>query len=103
MQRSFPNQNPYPVEIVAAGGNATDRADLTKLQAKLASDATFGSGAIQASSNGKLLALTVPIKGAPVSNVDVAAVRNLRINLIPAAFRSFGNIGVRRRDDGRDR
>jgi RND superfamily putative drug exporter len=43
VQRFFPNQNPYPVEIVADGGSATDRADLTKLQATLADDATFGS------------------------------------------------------------
>lgn len=90
MQRLFPNQNPYPVEIVADGSSATDRTDLTKLQATLASEAPFGSGAIQASSNGKLLALTVPITGAPVSNVDVAAVRNLRTNLIPAAFAGSG-------------
>jgi RND superfamily putative drug exporter len=90
VQRLFPNQNPYPVEIVTDGGSATDRADLTKLQATLASETTFGSGSIRASSNGKLLALTVPIKGAPVSNVDVAAVRNLRSNLIPAAFAGSG-------------
>jgi uncharacterized membrane protein YdfJ with MMPL/SSD domain len=90
VQRLFPNQNPYPVEIVAEGGSATDRADLTKLQTTLASETTFGSGAIQASSNGKLVALTVPITGAPVSNVDVAAVRNLRTNLIPAAFAGSG-------------
>ena len=90
VQRLFPNQNPYPVEIVVDGGSATDRADLAKLQATLASETTFGSGTIQTSSNGKLLALTVPIKGAPVSNVDVAAVRNLRTDLIPAAFAGSG-------------
>jgi putative drug exporter of the RND superfamily len=86
VQRLFPNQNPYPVEIVVDGGSATDRADLAKLQATLASETAFGSGTIQASSNGKLLALTVPIKGAPVSNIDVAAVRKLRSDLIPAVF-----------------
>jgi RND superfamily putative drug exporter len=90
VQRLFPNQNPYPVEIVPDGGSAADRADLTKLQATLASKSTFGSGSIQTSSNGKLLALTVPIKGAPVSNVDVAAVRNLRATLIPALFAGSG-------------
>ncbi|MCU1491991.1 MAG: hypothetical protein JWM85_3396 [Acidimicrobiaceae bacterium] len=91
VQRLFPNQNPYRVEIVANGASGTDRADLTKLQATLATETTFGSGAIQASSNGKLLALTVPIKGAPVSNVDVAAVRNLRTTLIPAAYAGSGS------------
>jgi len=90
VQRYFPNQNPYPVEIVAAGGSARDRADLTKLRGTLAVDAAFGSGAIQTSANGKVLALTVPITGAPVSNVDVAAVRNLRTTLIPEAFAGSG-------------
>jgi RND superfamily putative drug exporter len=86
VQRFFPNQNPYPVEIVVDGSSHTDRVDLTKLQATLARDGMFGSGEIENASNGKLLALTVPITGAPVSNVDVAAVRNLRTTMIPTAF-----------------
>jgi RND superfamily putative drug exporter len=86
VQKNFPNQDPYPVEIVAVGGSATDRADLAKLRAMLAGQSAFGSGVVKTSPDGKLLALTVQIKGAPVSNSDVAAVRNLRENLIPAAF-----------------
>jgi RND superfamily putative drug exporter len=88
--RLFPNENPYSVEVVANGASTVDRADLAKLQAVLARDATFGSGAIRVAPNGKLLALVVPITGAPVSNADVAAVHNLRANLIPAAFAGSG-------------
>ena len=59
----FPGQDPYPVEIVTAGGSPADRADLTRLQAALAADPRFGPGQIQASPDGSVLALTVPIRG----------------------------------------
>ena len=86
VQRYFPNQDPYPVEIVADGGDASTHADLSKLEAVLAEDPRFGSGTIEASANGKLLALTVPIRGDVVSGPDVAAVRQLRGDLIPSIF-----------------
>ena len=85
-QHYFPNQSPYPVEIVADGGDARTQADLSKLEAVLADDPRFGSGTIQASANGKLLALTVPIRGDVVSSPDVAAVRQLRSDVIPSIF-----------------
>ena len=82
----FPGQDPDPVEIVTAGGGPADRADLTRLQAALAASPRFGPGQIQASPDGSVLALTVPIAGDAVSSSDVAAVDNLRQQLIPAAF-----------------
>ena len=85
-QHYFPNQAPYPVEIVADGGDARTRGDLSKLEAVLAGDPRFGSGTIQASANGKVLALTVPIRGDVVSSPDVAAVRQLRSDVIPSIF-----------------
>jgi putative drug exporter of the RND superfamily len=86
VQRYFPNQDPYPVEIVADGADAAARGDLSKLEAVLAGDPRFGSGTIDASADGKVLALTVPIRGDVVSSPDVAAVRQLRGNLIPSVF-----------------
>ena len=85
-QHYFPNQDPYPVEIVARGGDARTRDDVSKLEAVLAGDPRFGSGTIQASANGKVLALTVPIRGDVVSSPDVAAVRQLRGDVIPSIF-----------------
>jgi RND superfamily putative drug exporter len=85
-QHYFPNEAPYPVEIVTDGGDARTRADLSKLEAVLALDPRFGSGTIQASADGKLLALTVPIRGDVVSSPDVAAVRHLRGDVIPSVF-----------------
>ena len=86
VQRYFPNQDPYPVEIVADGGDSKTHGDLSKLETVLAGDDRFGSGTIAASANGKLLALTVPIRGDVVSSPDVAAVRQLRSDLIPSIF-----------------
>lgn len=86
VQRYFPNQDPYPVEIVADGGDARTEGDLSKLEAVLARDPRFGPGTIQVSGNGKILALTVPIRGDVVSGPEVAAVRKLRSDLIPSVF-----------------
>jgi putative drug exporter of the RND superfamily len=86
VQRYFPNQDPYPVEIVADGGDVTTDGDLSKLETVLAGDPRFGSGTIEASPGGTLLALTVPIRGDVVSSPDVSAVRQLRSNLIPSIF-----------------
>ena len=86
MQRYFPNQDPNPVEVVAVGGGSGTRGDLSRLEAVLASDPPFGSGQIQSSANGNLLALTVPIRGDAVSSANVAAVRHLRSDLIPSNF-----------------
>ena len=46
----------------------------------------FGSGTIQESANGRVSALTVPIRGDVVSSPDVAAVRQLRSDVIPSMF-----------------
>jgi RND superfamily putative drug exporter len=90
VQRYFPEQDPYPVEIVVAGGSAVDRSDLAKLETVLASDPRFGPGLVQPSSDGRLLALTVPIQGDVVSSRDVSAVLDLRRHLIPSAFTGSG-------------
>jgi uncharacterized membrane protein YdfJ with MMPL/SSD domain len=86
LERYFPSQDPYPVEIVAEGDAPAVHRDLSRLEAVLAEDPRFGPGVIDASLNDKLLALTVPIRGDAVSSQDVAAVRDLRQRLIPSAF-----------------
>ena len=102
VQRYFPNQDPYPVEIVADGGDASTHGDLSKLEAVLAGDPRFGSGTIEASANGKVLALTVPIRGDVVSSPDVAAVRQLRSDVIPSIFIDSQRPRLCRGPDGRD-
>jgi RND superfamily putative drug exporter len=90
VQRYFPGHSQDPAEIVSAGGTGTARADLAKLDAVLAGDPPFGPGVIQASPDGTILTLTVPIRGDTVSSQDVAAVLNLRQHLIPPAFTGSG-------------
>jgi putative drug exporter of the RND superfamily len=86
VERYFPDQNPNPVEIVAVGDRLNAHADLVKLETVLARDPRFGSGAIQASADGSIQTLTVPIRGDANSNQNVAAIRGLRQQTIPAAF-----------------
>jgi putative drug exporter of the RND superfamily len=86
VQRYFPDHDPDPVEIVAAGGSPATPGDMSKLEAYLAGDAQFGPGSIRTSANGNVIALTVPIRGDVVSSPDVAAVRQLRADLIPSEF-----------------
>jgi putative drug exporter of the RND superfamily len=90
LQKYFPEANPYPVEIVAVGGNGTTQSDLTALDARLAADPRFGRGQILKSNNSDVSALVVPIRGDAVSNQAVAAVRDLRAQIIPAAFSGSG-------------
>jgi RND superfamily putative drug exporter len=90
VEHFFPNQDPYPVEIVAVGGGKTAHADLSRLEALLAGDHHFGPGLIGTSPDGDVLALTVPIQGDAVSTQDVTAIRDLRANLIPSTFAGSG-------------
>jgi uncharacterized membrane protein YdfJ with MMPL/SSD domain len=86
VQRYFPDRDPYPVEIAAEGGSPVTQGDMAKLETKLASDRRFGSGTVQASADGKVVTLTVPIRGDVVSSPDVAAIRQLRKDSIPSTF-----------------
>ena len=90
VQRFFPDQDPYPVEIVAEGSAAVTRGDMGKLEAELVRDHRFGPGTLATSASGQVVALTVPIRGDVVSGSDVAAVRQLRGDLIPSAFAGSG-------------
>ena len=90
IQRYFPDQDPYPVEIVAQGGSEATRGDMGRLEATLASDHRFGPGTVQTSADDDIVALTVPIRGDVVSGADVAAVRQLRGDLILSIFEGSG-------------
>ncbi|HEX3237694.1 MAG TPA: MMPL family transporter [Gaiellaceae bacterium] len=86
LQRAFPVQNPEPVRIVAVGGDAAAvRRDLVRLNRRLASEGSFGTGTVQTSAKGVAL-LTSPVRGDPVGGAAVSAVRDLRANVIPSIF-----------------
>jgi putative drug exporter of the RND superfamily len=90
LQREFPTQSPYPAQIVVQGGNASVRADLVALQGRLAADPRFGPGQIQVAPTRKIAVLTVPVQGDPVHGPAIRAVRDLRANVLPAAFAGTG-------------
>jgi RND superfamily putative drug exporter len=90
LQRSFPGQNPEPVNIVAVGGGPSTRHDLVALRSDLNADPRYGPGAIRASSRRQTYVLTVPLRGDPAGTNAVAAVRELRGRLIPSVFADSG-------------
>jgi RND superfamily putative drug exporter len=94
LQRAFPVQNPEPVRIVAVGGDpAVVRRDLRQLDRRIAGEGSFGAGTIQATTNptiGHVALLTSPVRGDPVGGAAVAAVRDLRANVIPSIFDGSG-------------
>jgi RND superfamily putative drug exporter len=86
LQRAFPVQNPYPVNIVAVGGDASTRAAMARLRRRLASDPRFGPGRVSTSRVTGALWLAVPIRGDAVAGPAVSAVRDLRSDVIPSLF-----------------
>ncbi len=90
LQRSFPVQSPYPVNVVAVGGNAAVHGDLVRLERRLAADPRFGPGAVERSRTADAYLLTAPVRGDAVAGPAVAAVRDLRSHIIPSLFRGSG-------------
>ncbi|MGC9974322.1 MAG: MMPL family transporter, partial [Gaiellaceae bacterium] len=91
LQREFPAQNPYPARIVVQGGGSEARADLTKLQKRLAVDPRFAPGTIVTSPlRSDVSLLEVPVRGDVSSGAAVSAVRDLRHRVIPALFAGSG-------------
>jgi uncharacterized membrane protein YdfJ with MMPL/SSD domain len=86
LQREFPVQTPYPVQIVVEGGGSAVSRDLVKLERRLAADPRFGPGTIRVSSIAPVSLLSVPVRGDAVATPAIAALRDLRANIIPAAL-----------------
>jgi uncharacterized membrane protein YdfJ with MMPL/SSD domain len=89
LEESFPGTTASPVEIVVDGGGTTlaTQQALQRLRAELASDPRFEPGEIIRSRDG-VAVLAVAVQGDPVSEDAIAAVRELRSDIIPTAFAS---------------
>jgi uncharacterized membrane protein YdfJ with MMPL/SSD domain len=90
LQQTFPTATSNPVEIVVARGAAEPaaRGALSALRTRLAADPRFGRGEIHHSAGGRVALLSVPVRGDPSGDTAVAAVRDLRSTIVPAAFAS---------------
>lgn len=91
LQRDFPTQSPYPARIVVQGGGAAARADLVKLQKRLAGDPRFAPGVIVRSTvHDEVSLLDVPVRGDSSSGGAVSSLRDVRANVIPELFAGSG-------------
>jgi uncharacterized membrane protein YdfJ with MMPL/SSD domain len=92
LNEEFPGQTIDPVRIVVDGNTESDelKAAVVALDSELAHRPIFGSPTQATSPGHDLLVLTVPVAGDPLSDEAVAAVRNLRSDLLPTVFGDSG-------------
>jgi uncharacterized membrane protein YdfJ with MMPL/SSD domain len=83
LERDFPQATTDPVEIAVVGG-AGDQVEA--LRSRLVADARFGEGTVRTSPDGGTTVLSVAVPGDPSSDETIAAVRELREELIPDVF-----------------
>ncbi len=88
LERDFPQATTDPVEIVVSGGaSEVEVSDaLDRLRSTLAADARFGAGAIRRSEDGEVAVLSVPVVGDASSSAAVAAVQELRDEVVSEIF-----------------
>src|SRR5215218_9196798 len=92
LNAAFPGQITEPVEIVIDGDADAPavQTGIDRLRERLAGEPRFGRPALETDSAGDLTVLTVPIAGDPLGEEAVDAVRALRSDHVPAAFRDPG-------------
>jgi uncharacterized membrane protein YdfJ with MMPL/SSD domain len=83
--RDFAAQTADPVHIVVTHHSGSVSTALQQLHDQLADDPRFGPGEIRVGSDG-VADLVVPVGGDPAGDEAIAAVRDLRERLVPAAF-----------------
>jgi uncharacterized membrane protein YdfJ with MMPL/SSD domain len=88
LNEEFPGQTVDPVQIVVDGdaGSADVRQGIERLEAVLARADLFGEPTREVNEAGNTTVVTVPVAGDPVSEQAVAAVRDLRGEVVPRAF-----------------
>ncbi len=88
LARDFPGLTTDPAEIVVsnASGAGVEQA-LAELRTSLAADPRFGAGEVERSADGEVAVLSVPVAGDPSASEATNAVRELRSEILPEAFR----------------
>ena len=92
LNQEFPGQTTEPVEIAVIGRASSPElgAGVQRLEAELARHAEFGAVASETNAAGEVTKLTIPIAGDPLGDRAIAAVRDLRADVIPRSFRGSG-------------
>ena len=88
LRAEFPKESTEPVEIAVAGevgGSAVEGA-LARLEQELARRAIFGEPIVETNEAGTVARVAVPIAGNPDGERAIAAVRELRSQVVPRAF-----------------
>jgi len=87
LERDFPGTTTDPVEIVVSGASGPEVTQaLRELETALDQDARFAGAEIVRSADGEAAVLSVSVNGDPSGGAAVAAVRELRDDLVPEAF-----------------
>jgi putative drug exporter of the RND superfamily len=88
LNEEFPAQTVDPVRIVIDGDAESPQVQsgIQRLEAELAARPIFAKPTEETSPGGDLTVITVPLVGDPLSEEAVEAVRELRSDVIPAAF-----------------
>jgi putative drug exporter of the RND superfamily len=88
LNEEFPAQTVDPVRIVIDGDAESPQVQsgIQRLEAELAARPIFAKPTEETSPGGDLTVITVPVVGDPLSEEAVEAVRELRSDVIPAAF-----------------
>jgi len=96
LARDFPEATTDPVRIVVDGGATRPEvaSQLESLRADLARDTRFGPGEVRTSEDGEVAVLSAPVQGDPRSDEAVAAVRELRDEVVPARFETAGAVAL---------
>jgi uncharacterized membrane protein YdfJ with MMPL/SSD domain len=88
LNAEFPGETTEPVEIVIDGDAASPavQTGIERLRERLASEDLLGRAQLETNGAGDLTVLTVPIRGDPLGEDAVDAVRELRSEHVPRAF-----------------
>ncbi len=88
LERDFPGTTTDPVDVVISGGASAAEvtASVERLRSTLGTDDRFERGEIQRSADGEVALLSFSVNGDPSGDEAVAAVRELRRDIIPELF-----------------
>jgi RND superfamily putative drug exporter len=92
LNAEFPGETTEPVEVAIDGAaeSTAVRTGVERLRERMATEDALGRAELETNPDGDLTVLTVPVRGDPLDEDAVDAVRELRSVHVPAAFPDAG-------------